>query len=78
MSTPILNAPTPDQLKLELLRAPLYQTWQRKLKTIGVALRRQAQSFVEPLILACHRILSQGTHPEPLFKLLFGEPVSVA
>ncbi len=65
-------------LKLDLLRAPLYQTWQRKLKTIGVALQRQAQSLVEQLILACHRILSQGTHPEQLFKLLFGEPVSVA
>jgi len=65
-------------LKLDLLRSPLYQTWQRKLKTIGVALRRQAQSLVEQLILACHRILSQGTHPEQLFKLLFGEPVSIA
>lgn len=64
-------------LKLDLLRAPLYQTWQRKLKTIGVALRRQAQSLVEQLILACHRILSQGTHPEQLFELLFGEPLAV-
>jgi hypothetical protein len=65
-------------LKLDLLHAPLYQTWQRKLKTIGVVLRRQAQSLVEQMILACHRILSQGTHPEQLFKLLFGEPISVA
>lgn len=65
-------------LKLDLLRSPLYQTWQRTLKTIGVALRRQAQSLVEQLILACHRILSQGTHPEQLFKLLFGESLYVA
>jgi len=65
-------------LKLDLLRSPLYQTWQRKLKTIGVVLRRQAQSLVEQLILACHRILSQGTHPEQLFKLLFGESLYVA
>jgi hypothetical protein len=65
-------------LKLDLLRSPLYQTGQRKLKTIGVVLRRQAQSLVEQLILACHRILSQGTHPEQLVKLLLGEPVYVA
>ena len=65
-------------LKLELLRSPLYQTWQRKLKTIGVALRRQSQALVEQMILACHRLLSQGTNPEQLFKLLFGESVSFA
>ena len=65
-------------LRLELLRSPLYQTWQRKLKTIGVALRRQSQALVEQMILECHRLLSQGTHPAELFKLLFGEPVSVA
>ena len=65
-------------LKLELLRSPLYQTWQRKLKTIGVALRRQSQALVEQMILECHRLLSQGTHPQQLFKLLFGEPVSFA
>ena len=65
-------------LRLELLRSPLYQTWQRKLKTIGVALRRQSQALVEQMILECHRLLSQGTHPQQLFKLLFGEPVSFA
>jgi len=65
-------------LRLDLLRSPLYQAWQRKLKTIGVALRRQSQALVEQLILECHRILSQGTNPEQLFKLLFGEPVYVA
>ena len=65
-------------LRLDLLRSPLYQTWQRRLKTIGVGLRRQSQAVVEQMILACHRILSQGTNPEQLFKLLFGEPVYVA
>ena len=65
-------------LRLDLLCSPLYQTWQRRLKTIGVALRRQSQAVVEQMILACHRILSQGTNPEQLFKLLFGEPVYVA
>jgi hypothetical protein len=30
------------------------------------------------MILECHRILSQGTHPEQLFKLLFGEAVYIA
>ena len=65
-------------LRLDLLRSPLYQTWQRRLKTIGVALRRQSQALVEQMILACHRILSQGTHPEQLFKLLFGEAVYIA
>jgi hypothetical protein len=45
---------------------------------IGVALRRQSQALVEQMILACHRILSQGTHPEQLFKLLFGEAVYIA
>src|SRR6266446_1139669 len=62
-------------LRLDLLRSPLYQTWQRRLKTIGVALRRQSQALIEQMILECHRILSQGTHPEQLFKLLFGEAV---
>jgi len=65
-------------LRLDLLRSPLYQTWQRRLKTIGVALRRQSQALVEQMILECHRILSQGTHPEQLFKLLFGEAVYIA
>jgi hypothetical protein len=65
-------------LRLDWLRSPLYQTWQRRLKTLGVALRRQSQALVEPMILECHRILSQGTHPEQLFKLLFGEAVYIA
>jgi hypothetical protein len=65
-------------LRRDWLRSPLYQTWQRRLKTIGVALRRQSQALVEHMILECHRILSQGTHPEPLFKLLFGEAVYIA
>ena len=65
-------------LRLDLLRSPLYQTWQRRLKTIGVALRRQSQALGEQMILECHRLLSQGTHPEQLFKLLFGEAVYIA
>lgn len=58
-------------LKLDMLHAPAYQTWQRKLKTIGVAFRRQAQAVIEQLILACHRILSCEPNAHKLFKLLF-------
>lgn len=60
-------------LKLDMLQTPAYQAWQRKLKTISVALQRQAQSVIEQLILACHRILSREPNPEHLFKLLFGK-----
>ena len=60
-------------LKLDMLQAPVYQTWQRKLKTISVAVRRQAQSVIEKLILSAHKILSKETDPEPLFNFLFGK-----
>jgi hypothetical protein len=65
-------------LRLDLLRSPLSQTWPRRLKTLGVALRRQSQALVAQMILECHRILSHGTHSEQLFKLLFGEAVYIA
>jgi hypothetical protein len=61
-------------LKLDVLRAPAYQAWQRRLKTISVAVRRQAQSVIEQFLLACHRILSHEAKPDQLFKLLFGKP----
>ena len=60
-------------LKLDMLQAPVYQTWQRKLKTIGVAVRRQAQSVIEKLILASHKMLSNETDPQLLFSFLFGK-----
>jgi len=60
-------------LKLDMLRAPAYQAWQRTLKTISVAVRRQAQSVIEQLMLACHRILSREAKSDRLFKLLFGK-----
>lgn len=60
-------------LKLDMLEAPAYQTWQRKLKTIGVAVRRQAQWVIEELILTSHKILTREANPAELFKLLFGE-----
>lgn len=62
-------------LKLDLLQAPAYQAWQRKLKTIGVASRREAQWVIEELILASHKILMREPNPEKLFKLLFGDVV---
>jgi len=60
-------------LKLDMLKAPVYQTWQRKLKTISVAVRRQAQAVIEKLILTSHKILSRETDPKPLFNFLFGK-----
>src|SRR6266850_112897 len=60
-------------LKLDMLQAPVYQTWQRKLKTIGVAVRRQAQSVIEKLILSAHKMLSNETDPQALFNFLFGK-----
>lgn len=62
-------------LKLDMLEAPAYQAWQRKLKTIGVAVRRQAQWVIEELILTSHKILTREANPAELFKLLFGEMV---
>ena len=58
-------------LRLDLLLSPAYQTWQRQLKTIGTALRRQAQTVIEQLLLACHRILASAPNTQKLFKLLF-------
>jgi len=60
-------------LKLDMLQAPVYLTWQRKLKTISVAVRRQAQSVIEKLILYSHKILSSEPNPENLFAFLFGK-----
>ncbi len=60
-------------LKLDMLEAPAYQRWQRQLKTISVAVRRQAQWVIEELILTSHKILTREPNPEKLFKLLFGE-----
>lgn len=60
-------------LKLDMLQAPVYQTWQRKLKTISVAVRRQAQSVIEKLILYSHKILSTENDPQSLFTFLFGK-----
>lgn len=60
-------------LKLDMLQAPVYQTWQRKLKTISVAVRRQAQSVIEKLILTAHKILANETDPKPLFDFLFAK-----
>lgn len=60
-------------LKLDMLQAPVYQTWQRKLKTISVAVRRQAQSVIEKLILFSHKILSTENDPQSLFNFLFGK-----
>lgn len=65
-------------LKLDMLEAPAYQTWQRKLKTIGVAVRRQAQWVIEELILTSHKILTHEANPAELFKLLFGEMAHAA
>ena len=58
-------------LKLSMLSAPLYENWERQLKTIGVALRRQVRSVIEPLIMACHRFLAGGRKPPQVFNLLF-------
>jgi hypothetical protein len=60
-------------LKLDMLQAPVYQTWQRKLKTISVAVRRQAQAVIEKLILTSHKLLSIETNPKALFSFLFGK-----
>lgn len=65
-------------LRLDLLLSPAYQTWQRQLKTIGTALRRQAQSVIEQLLLACHRILSGVPNSQKLFKLLFPKLVALS
>lgn len=62
-------------LRLDMLQTPAYQTWQRKLKTISVAAKRQAQWVIEELILTSHKILSQKENPADLFKFLFGESV---
>lgn len=62
-------------LRLDMVKTPAYEKWQRKLKTIGVAVKRQAQWVIEELILASHRILSQEENPADLFKFLFGESV---
>lgn len=62
-------------LRLDMLQTPAYQTWQRKLKTISVAVKRQAQWVIEELILTSHKILSQAENPADLFKFLFGESV---
>ena len=58
-------------LKLSVLSAPLYENWERHLKTIGVALRRPVRSVIEPWILACHRFLAGGRNPQQVFNLLF-------
>jgi hypothetical protein len=65
-------------LRLDLLLSPAYQTWQRQLKTIGTALRRQAQVVIEQLLLACHRLLSGVPNAHKLFKLLFPRLVDLS
>ncbi len=56
-----------------MLQAPIYHSWQRKLKTISVAVGRQAQSVIEKLILYSHKILSTENDPQSLFTFLFGK-----
>jgi hypothetical protein len=58
-------------LKLSVMSAPLYENWERQLKTIGVALRQQVRSVIEPLIVACHRLLACGRNPQQVLNLLF-------
>ena len=58
-------------LKLSVMSAPLYEKWERQLKTLGVALRRQVRRVIEPLIMACHRFLASGKNPQQVFHLLF-------
>ena len=58
-------------LKLSVLSAPLYEKWERQLKTIGVALQWQVRSVIEQLIMACHRLLACGRNPQQVFNLLF-------
>lgn len=62
-------------LRLDMLKTPAYQRWQRKLKTISVAAKRQTQWVIEELILTSHKILSREPDPAALFEFLFGESV---
>ena len=58
-----------------MLQAPVYYSWQRKLKTISVAVCRHAQSVIEKLNFFSHKTLPIEPDPENLFAFLFGKLV---